>query len=386
MATAATAATAAGEGWLRGPAWDSLCLGFCWVPFYLWFVLGLGLGGEPLGLPTAIDHAAALTVAVTVVLGLTWIHRHYTFVLVYGDAETFRARAREYVAAPLVMAAVVLVALAVDEPVVTTLAGAEITLFGALLVLSGAWNVWHTVQQRYGILRIYAGKSGHQGLGDRAHARRDRILLWGSVALVALLLLARRQSTFASHPNARRVAAALEPVSSSGAFTALTALSLLAMSVVAVWWLHHELRAAMPLRRRLPRWSFLASTLLLLAVFVVHGPIVGYLCFGTAHAVEYVAFVHHFGQRKFARPGARGVAAALLRRPLVLAPVLIGALGGLYLLLRGYRDSEVYLGYYVVSSLLHFLYDGWIWKVRRPEVHRPLGITAASGGPPPAAR
>ena len=52
-----------------------------------------------------------------------------------------------------------------------------------------------------------------------------------------------------------------------------------------------------------------------------HGPITGYLCFGVAHAVEYVFFFHVFGQRKFAGrpPAERGVAAKLLARPFAVS-------------------------------------------------------------------
>ena len=139
-------------------------------------------------------------------------------------------------------------------------------------------------------------------------------------------------------------------------------------------WLRHELRAELSPRERLPRWCFLASTLALLAVFVVHGPIVGYLCFGVAHALEYVAFVHHFGQQKFAQNGATGLTASLLRRPLWAAPLVIGVLLTAFILLSDHRGADLYLVYYLGTSLLHFLFDGWIWKVRRPEVRRPLGV------------
>jgi hypothetical protein len=146
------------------------------------------------------------------------------------------------------------------------------------------------------------------------------------------------------------------------------------MTAFAVW-LRHELRADLALRARVPRWLFLASTLGLFAVFVVHGPIVGYLCFGVAHALEYVAFVHHFGQQKFARgPDIRSPAAALLRRPLHTAPLLIGGLLLAFVLLYDQRRADVYLVYYMGTSVLHFLFDGWIWKVRRPEVRAPLGV------------
>ena len=78
--------------WLRNPLWDLCLLAFCWVPFYLWVVFGLGLGRDTFGLPE-LDHRsqrAAMLTATLVALGTTYVHRHYTFFVVYGDGHTFR--------------------------------------------------------------------------------------------------------------------------------------------------------------------------------------------------------------------------------------------------------------------------------------------------------
>ena len=69
--------------WLRAAWWDLTCLAFCWVPFYLWLVLGLGFSGWE-GLGSRAMREAFFT-AVLVTLAFTYIHRHYTFILVYGD-------------------------------------------------------------------------------------------------------------------------------------------------------------------------------------------------------------------------------------------------------------------------------------------------------------
>lgn len=364
------------SGWLRGPLWDTACLSFCWVPFYLWFVLGLRLGdggGDVLLFGSTID---AFALAVMAVLALTFVHRHYTFVLVYGDPQAFTARAREYVVAPIVVLGALLVARAWGDGALVDTGGARITGWDLVLVASGVWNVWHTIQQRYGILRIYAGKAG-AGLEARTTAGRDRLMVWSMVALVAVVLLAFRTSTFDGHVQARLALDVLRPLTSSPAFVGIALVVLAVVGVIAVRWIQGERRAALTLRQRAPRLVFFASTLALFAVFVVHGPIVGYLSFGAAHAVEYIAFVHHFGERKFgARKQDRSLAAMLFARPIVVAPVLIGGLGLVYFSLQGYADSDTYLAYYVGTSMLHFLYDGWIWKVRRPEVADPLGAKA----------
>jgi len=358
------------RAWLRNACWDLGCLAFCWLPFYIWAVFWLGLDGS-----WAAGQSQGLALATAVALAATYVHRHYTFVLVYGDRDTFRLRARDFVLAPLLVFAFV---------------GACRGLYGAsrgdswawlgsgawwtVMISVGVWNVWHTLMQRYGILRIYAGKAGH-GLQARDHGRRDLAVLWTSVILVSWITLMFRASTFAGQGNARRALKIAGPwLAGIWAWLLLAAL-VVAWATAFTVWLRHELRADLELRARVPRWLFLASTLGLLAVFVVHGPIVGYLCFGVAHALEYVAFVHHFGQQKFARgPEIRSPAAALLRRPLHTAPLLIGGLLLAFVLLHDQRRADVYMVYYMGTSMLHFLYDGWIWKVRRPEVRAPLGV------------
>jgi hypothetical protein len=351
--------SAPARAWLRGPAWDIALLGYCWLPFYIWVVFGLGLDGS-WAAGRGQRHAFAWAAAVA--LATTYVHRHYTFLLVYGDRDTFRRRARDFILAPLLVFAAVGVC-----------RGFGGMTWKVLLVAVGVWNVWHTLMQRHGILRIYAGKAG-RGLQERAHGRRDLALLWSSVIFVSWITLTLRSSTFAGQANARKLLAVLKPlVSGTGASVVLGVLAV-GWLVVLAHWLRHELRADLRWRERAPRWLFLGSTLALLSVFVVHGPIVGYLCFGVAHALEYVAFVHHFGQQKFAQNDARGLVASLLRRPLMAAPLVIGVLLTAFILLGEQRTADFYLVYYMGTSLLHFLFDGWIWKVRRPEVRRPLGV------------
>lgn len=340
------------------------------MPVYLWVVFGLGLGAAPLGLPdlSALEKRQALTLAILVVLGLTYIHRHYTFLLIYGDKATFQDRARDYVVAPLVIFGLAAALLSIEEPF--EIGGARVPAFAALLLVSGLWNVWHTVQQRYGILRAYAGKAGG-GLQTRSQARRDRALLWTLVGMLAVVLPVARPTTFSDHPASARVLRFLTPVIEHAAYRAIVIATLVFTAVVVLWWWRSERMAAVD---RIPRWTFLASTILLFAVFLVHGPIVGYLCFGAAHALEYLAFVHHFAERRFAGRDRRSLAAVLLGRPLVFAPIVIAAFGALYLLVQPSRGSEVFLAYYVGTSMLHFLFDGWIWKLRKPAVAAPLGI------------
>lgn len=366
------------SAWMRGPLFDLSLLGFAWVPFYLWVAFGLGLGRAGLGLPlpSPVALREALAIATVAALGCTYVHRHYTFFVVYGDPETLRSRARAFVIAPLAVFGVIAAARLSDLRV------SRVSPWMVVLVVMGLWNVWHTLQQRYGILRIYAGKA-KGGLEGQPAARRDRAVLWAMTAMVAPALVGLRPELFRGQAAAADTYAALGPlVRTTPGKAALLAVFVLGLAGVA-WWIKGELATRMPFAARLPRLSFVASTAALLGVFVVHGPIVGYLCFGVAHSLEYVAFVHHFGAAKFRGREATSPAAVLLSRPLLFAPVLVGGLLAAYWLLRGARATDAYAVYYTGTSALHFLYDGWIWKVRRPEVARPLiaGSTPASGAP-----
>jgi hypothetical protein len=363
-----------------GPVWDLVALAFGWLPFYLWLVFGLGLG-ELTG--RAAEEATAL--AVLAALAISYVHRHYTFVVVYGDREVFAQRARAFWLAPLSIVAIVALARASAGLVPATVAGVKLSPWQLALLVTGAWNIWHTLQQRYGLLRIYAGKLGG-GVERPEQARRDRALLWLAAATVAVALPVARPQLLGGHVNARTLRRVLAPIAEAWWAWALLAAVAGALAWVLVGWLRHELRAPARLAERAPRLAMMGSTLLLFAVFWVHGPVIGYLCFGTAHAIEYVAFVHHFGVKKYGRPGApRGAAAAILRDARWAVPGLAGGLLLVFWLLHEQRRTDVYLVYYTATSWLHFLYDGWIWKVRRPELARALELRAGAPGSSPAA-
>lgn len=374
-------ASRAKQIWLRSWWWDLSFLAFCWLPFYAWVVFGLGLGAEAWGLkPLSAQNAhGALALATTVALGTTYVHRHYTLLLVYGDRTVFAARAKHYVAAPLVMLAFIAAARWGKQQTLLEFGPFSISSWNLIVVIGTLWNIWHTMQQRYGILRAYGGRC-QAGLQSPDHARRDFWLLWSLIGIITVLVLSLQRQTFALHRSTRFVDAQLGPFLDGSWFQlVLTLVCAGALAVTAVW-LRYELRAPLTLSERLPRWLFLASTLALLAVFLWHGPIVGYLCFGVAHALEYLAFVHHFGEKKYA-PGARrrGLMSVLFAKPLRSAPLLIGGFALVYLLVRSYQGNDLYVVYYIATSFLHFLYDGWIWKVRKPEVAAPLGIPARAG-------
>jgi hypothetical protein len=341
-------------GWLRSAAWDVFLLAFGWVPFYLWLL------ATPLGRPgAAAEVSGSFGTALLIALALNFLHRHYVLVLVYGDRSVLDARPRAYALAPPV-------ALAIVGGLLMCGPTGKITLLGAL----GTWNVWHVLQQRYGLLRAYAARA-RGGLEKRDMSRRDWRLLWSAFLVTAPLVVLRQRSAFEARPEAARIFSVIGPWLGPAVLAAAGVLFALLFALAAVAWVRGEV-AARPLAR-LPRYLFLGSTFALLGIFLVHGPVIGYLVFGIAHSIEYIAFVHHFGERKYAGQG--GALAARLFADVRRAPLVLAPLFGIYLLVHEHRFSLAFVAYFSTTSALHYLYDGWIWRLREPRVSEPLVLT-----------
>jgi hypothetical protein len=362
----ARAVSAARSPWIRGPAWDLALLSFAWVPFFVLFVFGmhLGHGGDP-GIP--IVHRPEFATAVLIDLGLIFAHRHYVVLMVFGDKRTFEKRPRAFIASAVLIVSATLFA--------WLLRGTAPAVWSTVFIVQVLWNIWHTIMQRYGIGRIYAGRVG-AGLEAGEHGARDRRLLWSAVLLVATGLIVTRSDLLRGTKTTEAILRTVEPVLHSGVSIVVLAVVAIAFLSACVSWASAELDAKIPFRDRVPRLAFLGSTLLLLVIMYVYGPIVGFLVFGTAHAIEYIAFVHHFAGRSY-EGRSDGLAVRILRHPLRSALVLVPFSFCLYAWMRmtGITLLAVFVIYEVSLAMVHFAYDGWVWKARSPALKKPLELT-----------
>jgi len=137
------------------------------------------------------------------------------------------------------------------------------------------------------------------------------------------------------------------------------------------------LRAELRGRFSWPRNAYAASILMLYATFH-YDLVVGYAVFGFSHAIEYIAFVNVYARRKYAaQPARSSLLARAVRRQVLSMTLYVAALVPAFLLARELAGPE--LGWYITGSgFLHFIYDGWIWKMRKPDVGRPLGLSYAA--------
>ncbi len=330
--------------WVRGPLWDT-AMALAWVPFAVAAIVWAD----------NVDRIAWL-VGATLIFSIS--HQPLTMPLVYGDAHVYKSRPLIFAVSPVVLMVLVLIGLQLNPVVIA--------------VIAGVWNAGHTLQQRYGITRIYGRKVG-QPDGTIEHR-----LLWSMLTLALLIaasnpatpgrvtaagLGGRNQKGLALLTDAAPVARWLVPV------------MVVAVLVLVGQWVQQE--------RRSPsvnpaKWIYLGSTTGLIALTIV-SPIAGFVGYVGSHAAEYYLIVHnHLGDRypdevtDAGAPIGRAVRSpvGVLGVMAIYAAVISAMIYGL----RTYSSYEVYAFVFLTLGALHLFYDGLIWKLRRPEVARGFQI------------
>jgi hypothetical protein len=339
--------------WLFDAPTD-LAIAWCWVPFFVAAHVFTVRTGD----------AANLSVQrlLTWVLLASLLHQPLTLLLVYGDRHQFTQRRRLFVLAPL--AAVVLIGVAV-----------ELDLW-VIVPIAAVWQTFHTLQQRYGLLRIYARKAGY---GDQ---RLDRAALFvpflAVLALVAVLPVTESQvARFGGQLDANT---ANEVGLLVGARPVLTALLVpLAVAAVAVLagYVRQERTAVTP---NPAKWSYLGSVLLLTASLPVD-PAAGLIAIIASHAIEYgIVVMRTLRSRYGNRPERTSLLSLLAGGTLRRWTLLVAFLVAFWLFDDRMRDVLPWHAYLIALytvGLLHFVYDAVIWKVRRPAVATGFGIRPA---------
>lgn len=328
---------------MHGPIADTL-LGWSWLPI----AVVVHLLGPHLSLVQSI---------VGVIFLVSFAHQPLTLALVYGDPVQRSAHRRLYRWAPVVAVAVIL-------------AGMNLSLT-LVALMAALWNAEHTLMQRYGVMRIYGRKAGD----DHGALEKPMLIVW-LVAGIAFIggfvdLDSLVQRLGIDQNNARGVHL-LDPWRLEA--RAVFVVAVVSGAVLAVRWWRAERSFGLAANRA--KHVYTAGTLgLVLAVMV--DPIAGVAGYVAAHAIEYFAVVHSsLRHRADVAPVARATNTTVRRGvtyalyfAFVAAVVLVtwNVLGG-----RLYAFAILFFG------ALHILYDGFVWKLRRPAVAASLGITPVS--------
>jgi hypothetical protein len=341
--------TRARYAWIYGARAD-LLISLCWIPLFLAaHVLTARHGASNDHLLNMMVNGAFLT---------SLLHQPLTLALVYGDRTQFALRRRLFTWSPLIGIALV--------------ATAVFANLWIIVPIAALWNTIHTLQQRYGLSRIYGRKAGF------GSARLDRGVLYAWMA-VALLIVGSAPATL--HGLSR----VMLDDRNAMAITTLTRVrpyavgflvpGLLIAVIVTAALIRQEARHLADANRA--KWIYQVSSVLVILV-IAYDPIAGFIAYVGGHAIEYFVIVFKTMEKRYEAADrgssflgrvarARGPRVAFL---LVFLGVFLFIMNGL----ASWFSNDTYLIAFYSVGMLHFWYDSFIWKLRKPAVAANFGI------------
>ncbi|MBI3543170.1 MAG: hypothetical protein HY075_07845, partial [Deltaproteobacteria bacterium] len=342
--------------WMHSPFVDLALIGYSWVPLYLVYAfLALALPGFVCDAESQLACPAAVQALIALTLFVNRMHRHYSLGLAYGDREVFARHRAIFVWTPVVALLLVAPGVAYHALPYGSARTALVAFYSLVTAVSGVWQVYHTIMQKYGFLRIYSSKLGH----GEARVERHLFFSWLAVVIAG--------SAFRYAGMGARIISYGPPeiqfLTRWLPYLKPASLALLAPALgYAGWftwkWLSCELENYRP--ESIPKLLFALSVALIMACFA-HSLLVGVLVLGFSHAFEYSVFVNVYAQRKYGvKLGATFLGNALLVA-LMLGLTNVFAHGSV-------RPWGLLIAYAVFTGLLHFLYDGLLWKVSRGKI------------------
>jgi Tfp pilus assembly protein PilF len=291
----------------------------------------------------------------------------------YGDRALFDRFKVRFVVAPLALLAICV--------------WSSVYNIQAVQLVALAWGIWHGMMQTYGFCRIYDSKAS----GKAAIRARTDLGLCFSWFLAAVVLSPMRFRTCldlyyesGGPVLPRQIILGLQ----YGVIAAL------AVVTAAFFW------------RQWKDWrgsailSPIKITLLVSSIAFwwycnngVQNILVGIALFEVFHDVQYLAIVWIYNRARVERDKTiRGFMRFVFRRSGSLVGVYVGlvlAYGSIALTTSGVSVEavkHVLIGVVTASALLHFYYDGFIWKVRETQTRAMLGIDATGTSTLPAPR
>ncbi len=327
--------------WVHCPVAD-IALGWCWLPIAL-----LVYAAEP--------HLTAVQSIMGVIFLISFAHQPLTLGLVYGDPVQRGAHRRLYRWAPWVAFGLIVVGLNVS--------------LSAVALIAGLWNAEHTLMQRYGVMRIYGRKVGD----DHGRLEKRMLIVWLVAAIsyiggyVDLQRLVHKLGFGGTNARSVRLLADL----SSYARILFWVAAIVGIVLVARWWQAERRLGTAASRPK--HWYALGTAGLVIAVMI--DPIAGVAGYVAAHAIEYFAVVHS-SLRKRADASPVAMATRTTTRRAATYVLYFLAIGLLVYFTKSRLDGRLYAFAVLFFGALHILYDGFVWKLRRPAVAASLGITS----------
>src|SRR5216110_2967418 len=279
----------------------------------------------------------------------------------YGDRALFQRFRYRFICAPIFL-------------VVVCAAFSVWDLKGIVLV-AFIWGVWHGMMQTYGFCRIYDAKVG----SFAPLTRRIDFALCGIWFATAVLLSSQRMTdTLESYYLAG--GPFIPPGLFRGAQQGLFGLALAVSGVFLANFIWMWIRGKRP--------SPVKLVLLITSISfwwycnnIVASVLVGVALFEVFHDVQYLSLVWIYNRKRVESDRSiGGFMGFVFRRSGALVGLYIGLIFA-YGALGYYKSSigidvvkRILTGVVTASALLHFYYDGFIWKVREKSTRQSLGI------------
>jgi len=336
--------------------------------------------------------ASATSLILVTHVVLTVAHHLPTFIRIYGDVELFKRHRWSFLLAPvipLVFSAAVLAYI--------NYRNLPIEYFLYLYIMLALWDPWHFLRQHYGFMRVYdRGNEAPKSLASRM----DLTLCSAWFVYIMLASGAWLAGTLQDMYSTANIPAilAIAPGVIAWATQAMRDVTLLATIAYAAYiaWCWH-------------RGYFIsfAKIALIVATFSVmylmYTPNewmqtlapewtfkVGFAALGIVHMTQYLAIVWRYNRRIGQLPGrARaGIFARLHARGgwiVALFYVLVClAYGEIITTVHDNRSlMSVLLAVGFTSTLMHYYFDGFIWKLRQRQNREGLGLTTEHEQPAP---
>jgi tetratricopeptide (TPR) repeat protein len=283
----------------------------------------------------------------------------------YGDRALFQRFRWRFICAPIFL-------------VVVCAAFSVWDLKGIVLV-AFIWGVWHGMMQTYGFCRIYDAKVGSFAEVTR---RLDFAVCGIWFATAVLLSPQRMTDTLETYYSAG--GPLIPPAVLRAGQQGLLALALL-ISVVFLAnfiWMWSSGKRPSPVKlvlliTSISFWWYCNN--------IVASVLVGVALFEVFHDVQYLSLVWIYNRKRVESDSSIG---GFMRFVFRRSGALVGVYIGLVLAYGGLSLSKSYVGIDAVkniltgvvtaSALLHFYYDGFIWKVREKSTRQSLGITGGT--------
>ncbi|MDA0709079.1 MAG: hypothetical protein O3B73_02585 [bacterium] len=327
------AATQPKSNWIITPFVDLSCLSLGWLAFFF--------------IPYYFaDHSETFRLLAVTTFAA---HRYFTFPLIYLDPVEFQRRKAIYLLTPVLCLAIVGLCyyFRIDEP--------------EMFAIWYLFNYFHFVRQKYGILRIYSGKArwGHKRLDAWTS------YLWGIAGFA--FMFGYQSDVEGRVMHYLRTLSGGTPIPME-----MTWLAYLFASLITCVWLAYEFLN--PEQKNWPKLIFLFSVVFMYGVVPILSTDALFIATSFSHAAEYIALVGFTVKNKSRQHAFESPVLARAARHILLstAGFIIATSGMLY----GLKTLSLlaFLVFTYGTSFMHFIFDGMIWKLRRPRVAQEVGV------------